>query len=77
MVAQTNRKMGNSGLTKIGKILDNRKLCIKKHEKNRKINSTFVGKDSLPAPHQGYNKGYESSASTFAGFRSTFAAWKE
>ena len=28
----------------------NRKLCIKKSEKNRKINSTFVNKDSLPAP---------------------------
>ena len=35
----------------------NRKLCIKKYEKNRKINSTFVDIDSLPAPHQGYNKG--------------------
>ena len=59
MVAQKNRK--------------NRKLYIKK-EKNRKINSTFVNKDSLLAPHQGYNRGYKSSAFTFAGFSSTFAA---
>ena len=43
-------------------------------EKNRKINSTFVNKDGLPAPHQGCNKGYEFWASTFAGFRSTFVA---
>ena len=46
-------------------------------EKNRKINSTFVDKDSFPAPHQGHNKGYESLDSMFIGFRSTFAAKKE
>ena len=27
------------------------------------MNSTFVDKDSLPAPNQGCNEGYESSAS--------------
>ena len=37
--------------------MKNRKRCIKKWEKNRKINSTFVDR---------------SSASTFAGFTSTF-----
>ena len=42
-----------------------------------KIKSAFVDKDNLPAPHQGYNKGYESSDSMFTGFRSTFAAKKE
>ena len=42
-----------------------------------KIKSAFVDKDNLPAPHQGYNKGYESSDSMFTGFRSTFAAIKE
>ena len=52
-----NRKIGNSGL--------------RKQEKKRKINGTLVDKACLPAPHQGYNKGFESSASTFAGFRST------
>ena len=36
-----------------------------------------MDKDSLPAPHQGYNKGHESSDSMFAGLRSTFAAKKE
>ena len=41
---------------------------------NRKIDSTFFNKDNLPAPHQGYNKGYKASASTLVGFRSTFAA---
>ena len=42
-----------------------------------KIKSTFVDKGSLPAPHQGYNKGYQSSDSMFTGFRSTFVAKKE
>ena len=51
----------------------NSKLCIK----NRKIKSTSVDRDSFPAPHKGYNKGYESSDSMFTGFRSTFAAKKE
>ena len=60
MVVQKNRKIGNSGL--------------RKWEKNREINGTFVDKDSLPVPRQGYNKGYESSASTFTNFRSTFKA---
>ena len=68
MVAQKNRKLR---IEKIGKIGN---FVFKKKEKNRKINSSFVDKDSLAAPHQGYNKGYEFSASMFAGFRSTFAA---
>ena len=38
-------------IEKIGKIGN---FVLKKQEKNRKINSTFVNKDSLPAPHQGY-----------------------
>ena len=44
MVAKKNRKIGNSGLRKWGK-----------KEKNNKINMTFINKDSLLAPHQGYN----------------------
>ena len=48
IVAQTNKKIGNPGLRKIGNFV------LKKWEKNRKINSTFVDKDSLPTPHQGY-----------------------
>ena len=64
MDVQKNRKLR---IETIGKI---RNFVLK----NRKINSTFVHKDSLPAPHQGCNKGYESSASTFVGFRSTFVA---
>ena len=67
------------------KIWENRRLSIEKIGKignfvlknRRKINSTFVDKDSLPAPHQGYNRYHESSDSTFAGLRSTFAAKKE
>ena len=66
MVAQKNRKLGKTG-----------NFAFKNRRKNRKIKSTFVDKDSLPAPHQGYNKGYASSASTFTGFRSTFTAQKE
>ena len=62
MVAQKTRKIG-----KIGNFV----------LKNRKINSTFVDKDSFPAPHQGYSKCYESSDSMFTGFGSTFAAKKE
>ena len=57
------------------KKLENRELRVEKIRKmgeNRKINSTFIDKDTLPATHQGYNKGYESSASTFARLRSTF-----
>ena len=38
-------------IEKIGKIGN---FVSKKQEKTRKINSTFVNKDSLPAPHQGY-----------------------
>ena len=41
----------------------NRKIGKKKWEKNKKIKSTFVDKDSYPAPHKGFNKGYESSDS--------------
>ena len=41
---------------------------------SKKINSTFVDKDSLPAPHRGYNKSYESSACKFTGFRLTVEA---
>ena len=48
MVAQINRKIGKSGLRELVKI-GNFVL------KNRKINSTFLDKDRLPAPHQGYN----------------------
>ena len=66
MVAQKNRKLGKTG-----------NFAFKNRRKNRKIKSTFVDKDSLPAPHQGYNKGYEFSDSMFTGFRSTFAAKKE
>ena len=44
----------------------------------RKIGkSTFVDKDSFPAPLKVYNKAYESSDSMFTGFRSTFADKKE
>ena len=49
-------------------------FVLKKKEKNRKINSAFVDKDRLPAPHQGYNENYKPSASKFAGFRSIFMA---
>ena len=58
MVAQKNRKIGNF-------VLRNR----------RKIGKSIVllltKTDSLH-PHQGYNKSYKTSASTFAGFKSTF-----
>ena len=62
-------KIGNSRLRN----RKSRKLCVKKLEKN----STFVNKDRLLAPHQGYNKGYKSSASRFTGFISTFTGEKE
>ena len=65
------KKIGNSGLRKIGNFV------LKNRRKIGKSVVGFVGKDSLPAPHQGYNKGYESSASMFAGFSSTYAAQKE
>ena len=59
--------------------------CSKKSVKGNFVlkNSRKIGKSivlsptpviRLLAPHRGYNKGYESSASTFARFRSTFAA---
>ena len=67
---EENRKLR---IEKIGKIGN---FALKNEEKNRKIKSTFVDKDSLPAPHKGYNKGYESSDSMFTGFRSTLAAKK-
>ena len=51
-------------------------LTLQREKKQEKINSTFVDKDSLPAPHRGYNKSYESSACKFTGFRLTFAAQK-
>ena len=67
MVAQKNRKLR---IEKIGKIGN---FVLKNRRKMGKSISTFVHKDSLPVPHQGYNKGYESSACTFEGFGSTFA----
>ena len=68
-----NRKNRKLGIEKIGKI-GNFVLKRIKYEKNRKINSTFVDIDDHPAPHQDYNKGQESLAFTFAGFRPTFEA---
>ena len=73
MVAQKikNRKLR---IKKIGKI---RNFALKNRRKIGKIKSTFVDKDSFPAPHKGYNKGYEYSDSMFTGFRSTLVAKKE
>ena len=60
-------------IEKIGKIGN----FVLQNRGKQEINNTFVNKDSLPAPHEGYYKGYKSSACTFAGFRSTFSAYKE
>ena len=69
MVAQKNRKLR---IEKIGKkgdfVLKNRRQIVK----SIVVSSTKIA--GLPGPHRGYNKGYEFSASMFAGFRSTFAA---
>ena len=71
MVVKKKKEIAKLRIEKIGKIGN---FVFKNTEKTRKINTTFVDKDSLPAPHPGYNKGYQSSASMFAGFRSTFVA---
>ena len=76
MFVQKNRKIGNSGLArieKIGKIGNFALTNRRKIGKSKVLLSTKIA--SLP--HQGYNKGYESSYSMFTGFRSTFAAKKE
>ena len=49
MVAQKNRKIGKFRIEKIGKTGN---FAVKKKEKNRKMKSTFVDKDSLPAPRK-------------------------
>ena len=63
-------KIRNSRLRK-----EEKKNFVLKNRRN--IYKYFVKKDRLPARHQGYNKGYESSASRFARFISTFAGKKE
>ena len=68
MVAPENRKLRIEKIEKIGNFVS---------KNRRKIGKSIVilsTKIALLHLHQGYNKGYESSACTFEEFRSTFAA---
>ena len=69
IVAQKNRKLRIEKIVKIGNFVFKNRRQI---GKSIVVSSTKIA--GLPAPHRGYNKGYEFSASMFAGFRSTFAA---
>ena len=68
MVSQENRKLRIEKIGKIGNFVS---------KNRRKIGKSIVllsTKIAFLHLHQGYNKGYESSACTFEEFRSTFAA---
>ena len=67
-----NRKLR---IEKIGKLGN---FALKNRRKIRKLKVLLSTKIySYPAPHKGYNKGYESSDSMFTGCTSTVAAKKE
>ena len=72
MAAQKKSENSKLSIEKRGKL---GKFVLKRIEKSIVLSSTQIY--SLPAPHLGYNKGYESLVSTFGGFRSTFTVQKK